>query len=103
MPDFHTLIPFVPLLFLVFFAWRYFKNGSLVAALLGGRLTETVGEVSLASSGMTSRVLRVSLIANEGAGGDIALAIIAKAAFGTATVALWSRMNGETSGRSQHG
>jgi hypothetical protein len=87
MPTFQQIFPFVPLLILAFFAWRYFKNGSLVGALLGGRITETIGEVSLSSSGLASRVLRVSLLAApQGAPNDIALAITSKAALGASVV-----------------
>jgi hypothetical protein len=87
MPTFQQIFPFIPLLMLAFFAWRYFKNGSLVGALLGGRLTETIGEISLPSSGFTSRVLRVSLMAApEGGAKDVALAITSKAALGASVV-----------------
>jgi hypothetical protein len=87
MPTFQQIFPFIPLLILAFFAWRYFKNGSLVGALLGGRLTETIGEISLSSSGLTSRVLRVSLMAApEGGPKDIALAITSKAALAASVV-----------------
>jgi hypothetical protein len=87
MPNFQQVLPFIPLSILTFFAWRYFKNGSLVGALLGGRVTETIGEISLSSSGFTSRVLRVSLMAAaEGQPKDIALAITSKAALGASVV-----------------
>lgn len=87
MPNFQQIFPFIPLLILAFFSWRYFKNGSLVGALLGGRVTETIGEISLSSSGLTSRVLRVSLMAApEGQPKDLALAITSKAAFGASVV-----------------
>jgi hypothetical protein len=87
MPTFQQIFPFVPLLVLGFFAWRYFKNGSLVGALLGGRVAETIGEVSLSSSGLTSRVLRVSLMEGpESEPKDIALAITSKAALGASVV-----------------
>ena len=87
MPTFQQVFPFIPLLIFAFFAWRYFKNGSLVGALLGGRLTETVGEISLSSSGFTSRVLRVSLMAaTDGESKDIALSITSKAALGASVV-----------------
>jgi hypothetical protein len=87
MPTFQQIFPFIPLLMLAFFAWRYFKNGSLVGALLGGRLTETIGEISLSSSVFTSRVLRVSLMAApEGGAKDVALAITSKAALGASVV-----------------
>jgi hypothetical protein len=87
MPNLQQIFPLIPLLILVFFGWRYFKNGSLVGALLGGRLTDTIGEIALSSSGMTSRVLRVSLMAAlEGAPKDIAFAITSKAALGASVV-----------------
>ena len=87
MPTFQQIFPFVPLLVLGLFAWRYFKNGSLVGALLGGRVTETIGEVSLSSSGLTSRVLRVSFMEGpESEPKDIALAITSKAALGASVV-----------------
>jgi hypothetical protein len=87
MPNMQHLFPLIPLAVLGLFAWRYFRNGSLVGALLGGRLTDTIGEVSLSSSGLTSRVLRVSLmdIPSDGPH-DIALAITSKAPFGASVV-----------------
>lgn len=89
MPTLQQIFPFVPLVIFAFFGWRYFKNGSLVGALLGGRLTETIGEISLSSSGLTSRVLRVSLMAApEGGPKDIALAITSKAKLGASVVPL---------------
>ena len=87
MPTFQQIFPFIPLLIFVFFGWRYFKNGSLVGALLGGRLKETVGEISLSSSRLSSRILRVSLMAApEGGRNDIALTITSKAALGASVV-----------------
>jgi hypothetical protein len=63
MPSFQQIFPFIPLAVFALFAWRYFRRGSLVGALLGGKLTETIGEISLSSQGLSSRVLRVSLMA----------------------------------------
>jgi hypothetical protein len=63
MPSFQQIFPFIPLAVFAFFGWRYFRSGSLVGALLGGKLTETIGEISLSSRGLSSRVLRVSLMA----------------------------------------
>jgi hypothetical protein len=90
MPAFQLFFPVIPmLLILAFFAWRYFKNGSLVGALLGGRLTETIGEISVSSSGLSSRVLRVFLMETPEAGPkDIALAITSKAALAASVVPL---------------
>jgi hypothetical protein len=87
MPTFQQIFPFIPLLIFAYFAWRYFKNGSLVGALLGGRLTDTIGEIDLASSSFTSRVLRVSLMAApDGRPNDVALSITSKAALGASVV-----------------
>jgi hypothetical protein len=46
------------------FAWKYFRAGSLVGAMLGGRVRETVGEIALGKSpgAMTSAVLRVHVV-----------------------------------------
>jgi hypothetical protein len=87
MPIFQQIFPLILLLILAFFAWRYFKNGSLVGALRGGRLTETIGEISLSSSRFTSHVLRISLMAApEGGANDVALAITSKVALGVSVV-----------------
>jgi hypothetical protein len=88
MPTFQEIFPFILLLLPAYFAWRYFKNGSLVGALLDGRLTETFGEISLPPWGLSSRVLRVSLMATpQGAPKDIAVAITSKAPFAASVVA----------------
>jgi len=71
----------IPLAAFAFFAWRYFKSGSFVGAILGGRLRETMGEISLASKGTTSRVIRVSTFEpNDGGPLEVAVAITSKAA-----------------------
>jgi len=87
MPSLHQLLPFVPLAVFAFFAWRYFRYGSLVGALLGGRLAETIGEIPLSSRAMSSRVLRISLMqARPGESPALALAITSKAALGASVV-----------------
>jgi hypothetical protein len=87
MQNLQYIFPLLPLVAFGYFGWRYFKNGSLVGAFLDGRVTETIGEIALSSSGMTSRVLRVSLLAApEGAPHDIALAITSKAALSASVV-----------------
>jgi hypothetical protein len=81
------IFAFIPLAVFAYFAWRYFSKGSLVGALLGGKLTETIGEISLSSKGWSSRVLRVSLMAaRPGESPELALAITSKAAFGAGVV-----------------
>jgi hypothetical protein len=87
MPSLNQIFPFLPLVVLAFFGWRYFRSGSLVGALLGGKLVETIGEISLSSQAMSSRVLRVSLMAAlPGQSPELALAITSKAAFGASVV-----------------
>jgi hypothetical protein len=87
MPSLNQIFPFIPLVVFAIFGWRYFRSGSLVGALLGGRLTETIGEISLSSQGISSRVLRVSLMAAPlGQSPELALAITSKAAFGASVV-----------------
>jgi hypothetical protein len=87
MPTFNQIFPFVPMAIFAFFAWRYFRYGSLVGALLGGKLTETIGEIPLSSQGLSSRVLRVSLMAAQpGETPELALAITSKAALGASVV-----------------
>jgi hypothetical protein len=87
MPTFQLILPVIFLAVLGFFAWRLFRNGSLVGALLGGKLTETIGEISLSSQALSSRVLRVSLMAaRPGESPELALSITSKAALGASVV-----------------
>ena len=64
MPYAFELFSLFILIVLGSLAWRYFRAGSLVGARLGGRVRETIGEVSLGKSpgALTSSVLRVHLI-----------------------------------------
>ena len=82
MPRLDALWPaLIPLVAFGFFAWRYFRNGNLVGALLGGRIKETIGEVSLQTRGIGSRVLRVqTLEPSDGGPMQVALAITTKSA-----------------------
>lgn len=87
MPTFQQIFPLIFVAVFGFIVWRYFRSGSLVGALLGGKLTETIGEISLSSQALTSRVLRVSLMAAPaGEAPELALSIISKAAFGASVV-----------------
>jgi hypothetical protein len=70
----------LPLAFFGYFAWRYIRTGSITGAFLGGRITNTVGEVELGSLGFTSRVLKVHILeTNSDATPQVALAIVSKA------------------------
>ena len=87
MPTLQQTFPFIFVAVLVFFAWRYFASGSVVGALLGGKLTETIGDISISSQALSSRVLRVSLMAaRPGESPDLALSITSKAALGASVV-----------------
>jgi len=62
MLDPAELIGIAVLALLGFFLFRYLRAGSLVGALLGGRIRETVGETTLASSATSSAVLPVQTL-----------------------------------------
>lgn len=87
MPTMDQAFPFILLGILGFFAWRYFRSGSLVGALLGGRITDTMGQIELSSSGMSTRTLTVSLLgASDGKAKDVALTVTSKALFGASVI-----------------
>jgi hypothetical protein len=87
MPTLQQIFWFIFFTILVSFVWRYFTRGSLVGALLGGRITETIGEVQLSSSVMSSTVLKVSLLEPSGGGApDVAIAVTSKAPLGASVV-----------------
>ncbi|HEY2676068.1 MAG TPA: hypothetical protein VGI65_03805 [Steroidobacteraceae bacterium] len=87
MPTFDQIFPLVPLAILAFFAWRYFRSGSLVGALLGGRITDALGEIPLSSSSFSSRVLKVSVLApSNGGPPEVALAVTSKAPLAASVV-----------------
>lgn len=76
----------IPLAALAYLGWRYFRSGSLVGALLGGHLKDTVGEISL-PSGLGSRVIRVSTLEpNHGGPLEVAFAITSRTALGGSVV-----------------
>jgi hypothetical protein len=80
MPSFENLFPFIPLAILAVFAWRYFKSGSLVGAMLGGRVRETVGEIALTSGSFGSRTLKVQILDDDDATNPtVALVLTSKA------------------------
>ena len=87
MPNIENVVPFAVLAILALFGWRYFKAGSLVGALLGGRIRETIGEITLDSGVASSRVLRVQTL-EVGSEPEllVALAITSKAPFGASVV-----------------
>jgi hypothetical protein len=85
--DFDTLLPFIPLAFIAYFAWRYFKHGSLTGAFLGGRISRSVGEVKVSTSSFSSSVLRVGVLETDPMNPpQVALTIVSKAVFGASMV-----------------
>jgi len=79
-----------PAVFVVFFGsflFRLIRNGSLTGALLGARVTNTVGEIFLSKSQLSSHVLKVqTLEASAGEKPTIALSIVSKAPLGASMV-----------------
>ena len=74
------IFPAFFLLVLGTFLFRFIRSGSLIGALLGGRISRTVGEITLSSSQFSSRVLQVHVM--ESASGEkpfVALSIVSKA------------------------
>jgi hypothetical protein len=69
-------------LLLVFFVSRYLRYGSITGFLLGGRIDQTIGEVIVSSSGMSSQVLKVGLMQSPGKGSVVALSFVSKAVLG---------------------
>ncbi|MBX3691578.1 hypothetical protein [Dokdonella sp.] len=74
-------------LFWVFFvgviahlAWRYFRSGrSLTGAMLGGRISREIGEISLSQGSFTSQVLRVLDMESPEGERFIGLSVVSKA------------------------
>ena len=61
-------------------AWRYFRNGrSLTGAILGGRITREIGEISLSEGALSSRLLRVMEMESPAGERFIGLSIVSKA------------------------
>jgi len=89
MPGPVELITVAVLGILGVFLWRYLKAGSVVGALLGGRIRETVGETTLESSAVSSTVLRVQVLdVSTQAEPVIALSITRKAILGASVMPL---------------
>jgi hypothetical protein len=84
-PDF--LFGLIPIAVVLFFAWNYYKRWSLTGALLGARVTRTVREITVASSGLSSTVITVHALETQpGVTPKIALALVSKAPIGASMV-----------------
>lgn len=69
------------------FAWRYLRSGrSLTGALLGGRVTREIGEVTLNGGSFTSQVLRVMAMEESTGEKFIAVSVVSKAPMGASMV-----------------
>jgi hypothetical protein len=87
MDNISNLFPLILIAVLGYFAWRYFKHGSLTGALLGGRIRRTVGEVKISSSMFSSSILRVGVLeAGDAIEPQVALTLVSKAALGASMV-----------------
>ena len=74
-------------LFAGIFLFRFIRHGSLTGALLGGHITQTVGEISLSKNGLSSRVLKIQKMeAAVGEKPSVALSIVSKAPLGASMV-----------------
>jgi hypothetical protein len=61
------------------FAWRYFRSGSLTGAMLGGKITREVGQVSITSSTASSKSLKVHCMESSDGNSFVGLSLISKA------------------------
>ena len=65
---------------LLYFARKWYRYGSFTGATLDARITKTVGEITVSSSGITSTVLKINILeASPGTLPQIALVLISKA------------------------
>ena len=68
------------------FAWRYFKNGSLSGAMLGGKIQRELGEIELKKSMGVSQVLRVAVMEASDGERFVGVSVVSKAALGAGMV-----------------
>lgn len=61
------------------FAWRYFRNGSLTGALLGGKITREIGQASLSSGTVSSQNLKVNVLESSSGESFVGLSLVSKA------------------------
>jgi hypothetical protein len=87
MDPFDYIVPALFLLFAGFFAFRVVRYGSLTGALLDGHIIRTVGEVSLAKTTFSCRVLKVQIMETAvGEKPSVALSIVSKAPLAASTM-----------------
>ena len=75
-----TIIWVLVSLSLLYFGWKWYRYGSFTGATLDARITKTVGEITVSSSGITTTVLKINILeASPGTLPQIALVLISKA------------------------
>lgn len=67
-------------------AWRYFRSGSFTGAMLGGKIKREVGQVSIASTGATSRSLTINAMESDDGDRFVGLVYVSKAPLGASMV-----------------
>jgi hypothetical protein len=63
----------------LFFAWRFFRSGSLTGALLGGSIEREFGEISLDGGALHSQKLKVYAMKSPSGERFVGVSLVAKA------------------------
>ena len=63
----------------LFFAWRFFRTGSLTGALLGGSIEREFGEIPLGGGALYSQKLKVYGMKSPGGERFVGVSIVSKA------------------------
>jgi len=63
----------------LFFAWRFFRSGSLTGALLGGSIEREFGEVPLDGGALHSQKVKVYAMKSPGGERFVGVSLVAKA------------------------
>jgi len=66
----------------LFFAWRFFRSGSLTGALLGGSIEREFGEISLDGGALHSQKLKVYAMKSPSGERFVGVSLVAKAPLG---------------------
>ena len=67
---------------ILFFAWRFFRTGSLTGALLGGSIEREFGEIPLDGGALHSQKLKVYAMKSPGGERFIGVSLVSKAPLG---------------------
>ena len=65
-----------------FFIYRFARSGSLAGALLGGKITQEVGEIRLSDGLVSSQTLKVHAMQSDSGESFVGVALVSKAALG---------------------